>query len=133
MSTWSNYTPVWVASGTQPVLNNGTITSRYIQQGKFVTYVGRLVAGSTTTFGTGNYSISLPVTSANFFGSNGVIGTSWLRYTVDYQGVLVDGGTTFTIRAVGSTYGANAVWTTTVPATFASGDWLSWCCTYEAA
>lgn len=67
-STWQNvgvqnYTPTWSSAGTQPALGNGTLTGRYVQIGKLVVAELLLVAGSTTTFGTGIYTFSLPVTS----------------------------------------------------------------------
>lgn len=58
------YTPVWTASGTAPALGNGTLTGQYYVRGKQVQFHLELVAGSTTTFGTGSYSFTLPFTAA---------------------------------------------------------------------
>lgn len=57
----SSYTPAWTSSGTAPVLNNGTLTGTYIQVGKLVIGQANLIMGSTTTFGTGNYRLSVPI------------------------------------------------------------------------
>lgn len=57
---WQSYTPSWTSTGTQPVLNNGSLTGSYIELGKLVVARFILIMGSTTTFGTGSYSISLP-------------------------------------------------------------------------
>lgn len=58
------YTPAWTASGTAPAVGNGTIAGRYLQIGKLVHVKIRLTAGSTSTFGTGDWRFSLPVTAA---------------------------------------------------------------------
>ena len=62
---WQTYVPVWTSSGTAPALNNGTVTGKYVQIGKTVVFNFTWAAGTTTTFGTGNYSFSLPVTAQN--------------------------------------------------------------------
>jgi transcription elongation factor len=133
--TWLDYTPTWSSSGTAPVLGNGSLTSRYCQIGDLVIYQGRLVAGSTTTYGTGTYGLSLPVTAYNAFGSNGVIGSIWWRdgSGADFQGQAINVGTAFNARPAGATYGGNSAWGATAPMTMANGDWVSWTCTYEAA
>src|SRR5688500_12750202 len=59
--TWATYTPTWASSGTQPAIGNGTLAGRYASVGKIVYVKLRLVAGSTTTFGTGDWTFSLPV------------------------------------------------------------------------
>lgn len=61
---WASYVPVWSSSGTAPALGNGTLTGRWVQIGKTVHAAVKLVAGSTTTFGTGGYSFTLPVAAA---------------------------------------------------------------------
>lgn len=58
---WTAYTPVWGASTTNPVIGNGTLTGNYIQAGKLVIWRFQINSGTTTTYGTGNYTISLPV------------------------------------------------------------------------
>lgn len=54
------YTPVWTAATTAPVLGNGTLTGGYMLVGKMCDFVITLTAGSTTTFGSGAYSFTLP-------------------------------------------------------------------------
>ena len=61
---WVAYTPTWTAPTTNPVLGNGTITGRYALIGKTCHVAIRLVTGSTTTYGTGNYLFSVPFTSS---------------------------------------------------------------------
>lgn len=67
------YTPVWdQASGTQPVLGNGTITGRYLRNGRICKVQIILTLGTTTTTGNGatSYRFSLPFTSNNAFTQN---------------------------------------------------------------
>ena len=59
---WTSYTPTWTAS-SNPSIGNGTITGRYIQVGKMVHVWIRVVGGSSTTFGSGTYAWSMPVTA----------------------------------------------------------------------
>lgn len=60
-----SYTPTWSASGTAPSIGNGTRVGRYIRIGDWVRTWGKIHFGSTTTFGTGTYSFSLPIVAAN--------------------------------------------------------------------
>jgi hypothetical protein len=60
---WGAYTPAWTAATTNPALGNGTISGRFIQMGQNVDYWLTLIPGSTTTFGSGVYSFSLPVSA----------------------------------------------------------------------
>jgi hypothetical protein len=61
---WTSYTPVWSSSGTAPALVNGTMVGYYAKVGRLVTAKIELNSGSSTTFGTGFYSWTLPVTAA---------------------------------------------------------------------
>ena len=63
-SAWTSYTPTWTSTGTAPVLGNGTIVGYYAKVGRLVTTKIAMEGGSTTTFGSGNYSFSLPLTAA---------------------------------------------------------------------
>jgi len=68
---WASYTPVWSSSGTAPAIGNGTISGRWVQVGKTVSVKISLLFGTTSTYGTGGYSISLPVAAATSVGSVG--------------------------------------------------------------
>src|SRR5688572_9025428 len=61
---WTAYTPSWTGSVSNPVLNNGTLTGRYrrVTGSDLIVVEGRLTCGSTTTYGSGTYYISVPVT-----------------------------------------------------------------------
>lgn len=62
---WTAYTPTWTAVTTNPALGNGSLVGRYMKIGRTVFCNINLVAGSTTTFGSGNYSWSLPAQAAS--------------------------------------------------------------------
>lgn len=61
----SSYTPVITSSGGSFAIGNGTITGRYIKVGRSVTVYGGFAFGSSTSYGTGTYDISLPVTAGS--------------------------------------------------------------------
>lgn len=67
---WAAYTPAWTALTTNPVLGNGTLTGKFAQIGKTVVFRIDLTIGSTTSFGSGQWRFSLPVTSAAGTGMN---------------------------------------------------------------
>jgi hypothetical protein len=60
-SALTSYTPSWTAVTTNPAIGNGTIVGAYKQIGKMVFFRVSIAFGSTTTYGSGAYSISLPV------------------------------------------------------------------------
>jgi len=60
---YTAYTPSWTASGTAPVLGNGSLTGRYLLVGKICYVQMFFAAGSTTTFGSGEWRFSLPFAS----------------------------------------------------------------------
>jgi hypothetical protein len=59
---WTAYTPSWGSSGTAPAIGNGTIDGAWISAGKLVHFRAVITMGTTTTYGTGTYTIGLPAT-----------------------------------------------------------------------
>ncbi len=55
------YSVTWTGSVANPSLGNGTLAGSYILHGRFADVFVQLQAGSTTTFGTGDWLFSLPV------------------------------------------------------------------------
>lgn len=55
-----SYTPVWTATTTNPVINNGTLAGTYSIRGNIVELTIRTYMGTTTTYGSGNYMWSIP-------------------------------------------------------------------------
>lgn len=134
--TWTNYTPTWASSGTAPAIGNGTLSGRYLQapNSKTVHAVVKLLAGSTTTFGTGGYTFSLPVSAATNVDR---AGSAYMRDASaggsgHYTGVVTIGTGTPTVFAAfeGS---AHAQLAATTPVTWVNTDFWVFSLTYEAA
>jgi hypothetical protein len=129
MGAWESYTPTWASTGTDPTLGNGTIAGSYQQRDKFLVFRVRLVMGSTTTYGTGTWSLTAP--------------TSFTAVSrVDGFGRCTDAGVgnwSFAVRGVTSTtvsmleHSARANVTNTAPFTWASTDDLSFTAFAELA
>jgi hypothetical protein len=133
LGSWTAYTPVWTSSGTAPVLGNGTLTGSYIQIGKTVHYRIRLRTGTTTTYGTGSYRFSLPVTTvATFAGAGEVIGQASLL-DASPSARYARNAYTYDDTKVSLVDEAGTGVTNTVPFTWANTDTLSIVGTYEAA
>jgi hypothetical protein len=129
IGSWVEFGSVaWTASSVNPALGNGTLTAHYARIGSTVLYKGAVVAGGTTTFGTGYWIFSLPV--AGTLGNRNV-GVAALHdssaSTADRAGALEFLSST-TFRVV-----ANGRVDATTPFTWASGDSLQWLLAYEAA
>lgn len=130
---WTAYTPLWTAASTDPVLGNGTKASEYQKTGKRVTYAGRITMGSTTTFGTGVWYVSLPVAAATSSPFLRFIGAA---YFYDNSTISNRFGGACGLDTVGRIEfypGSGAQTTGTGPFTWATSDELQWCITYEAA
>lgn len=57
----SVYQPEWQSSGVAPTVGNGAIVGDWSRQGSVVHFSAQLTVGSTSTFGTGFYRITLPM------------------------------------------------------------------------
>lgn len=133
---WTSYTPTWTSSGTAPAIGNGSLTGDYMRAGALVIFRIVLTMGGTTTYGTGTYSLSLPVAAATGIGRQVLTGGARdASATADYviHGVITDASTTVSLRALPGTAGnALANMSPTVPFTWASSDVLTIGGTYEA-
>lgn len=122
---WTAYTPEWKASTTSPVVNNGSIAGFFIKIGPLVHWRIKLLMGSTTTFGSGNYSFSLPPTCVpvSSWSRDQPYGQVSLRDASPASAVTriatptIDGSDEFYARSE-----AGAVATHLVPWTWANGD-----------
>jgi|SRR5882757_863645 len=56
---WTAYTPVLTGT-TNPVIGNGSLLGAYVLAGKLVHWRWSFTSGTTTTYGSGNYVITLP-------------------------------------------------------------------------
>ena len=119
---WTTYTPTWTASTTNPTIGNGVLTGVYRQIGNQVDFSAYVTAGTTTTFGSGEYRISLPVTA---FTSevNGKFSAAILddgiNWYLDYWAMGIANGFNdrVNLRAVGG-----GTWGNTSPFTFGVND-----------
>ena len=129
------YTPAWTSTGTAPVLSNGTLTGRYKLVGKMCDATIKLTAGTTTTYGTGNWMFSLPFACsstgewiARAFAGDASVGAAGYSQGTAY---VAASGTTVA-PYFGNTGGAASA-TATVPQTWANGDRLWITVRYETA
>ena len=137
LGVYVDFTPVWVSSGTAPALGNATLTGRYAQIGKQVHCYGRIVFGSTSTFGSGTYKFGLPVLAAANAVNSRVGGPVELFDTSASATGLGRAQITDNNRFAAN-YGATYLGTLTAigpaaPWTWATGDIVAWNLTYEAA
>ena len=133
---WTSYTPTWTGSGGNPAIGNGTLAGKYIQAGKLVVFQITIIAGSTTTFGTGNYGTSLPFAPTayrwRFYGTVGNSGITDVWACARSAG----GGSTaveLTHASVSASTVVDAFITPTVPHTMGTADYIYIHGTYEAA
>ena len=131
-SAWTTYTPSWTAS-TNPSLGNGTINGRYMKIGRIVIAEVTLFPGSTTTYGSGSWAFSLPVTSATKSTTGLVMARMFDTSTsANYCGVGQIGSNDTAARFIAPSSGTNNV-ASTSPFTWASGDECRITMVYEAS
>lgn len=114
--TWTAYTPTWTASMTNPVLGDGALTGVCRIIGKDAAVQIQLVMGSTTTFGSGEWYLSLPVTSVQVE----LPGVAWAWRGGYYVGIAIGTSPGNKIKIIDSS--ARLPWSSTVPAAWAEGD-----------
>jgi hypothetical protein len=134
-TAWTSYTPVWTAASVNPVIGNGTITGQYKVIGKTCFVRGNVAMGSTTTFGTGEWYISMPFTASH---ADAILmtanlldnGTAWYNATVNGARAGFNYKTAIQYQAVGGT--ANDI-NATQPFTWANSDRFLWNGSFEIA
>jgi hypothetical protein len=134
-TSWTSYTPEWSSAGTQPSIGNGSRTGKYKVIGKTCFVRGNIVMGSTTTFGTGEWYVSMPLTASN---ADAILMTAqlldnlsaWYNATINGARAGFSYKTAIQYQATGGT--ANDV-NATQPFTWVSGDRFLWNGSYEIA
>ena len=111
------FTPTWGSSGTAPSIGNGSILGEYVRAGGVVHWRVTITPGSTTTFGSGEYTVSLPTACRG--AEAGPVGSSYLYAAAYRVGVVAPTGPT-TIKVYHDATPTTA-WSATSPATFALG------------
>lgn len=118
------YTPTWTAS-VNPSIGNGTITGLYYLRGRTCWLDVYLVMGSTTTFGTGAWSLSIPFTSKAMdtgVPPSGVMTAFAFDSGTNYR---LGTGSLISTAALRTIFDSSADYTgPTVPITWANGDGL---------
>jgi hypothetical protein len=60
---WTAYSPSWTATTTNPTIGNGSLVGAFAQAGKLTFFRAAVNFGTTTTFGSGAYLLSLPASA----------------------------------------------------------------------
>jgi hypothetical protein len=134
-TAWTSYTPDWTAASSNPAIGNGTIEGYYKIIGKTCFVRGNIVIGSTTTFGTGEWYVSMPFTASN---ADGILmtanlldnGTAWYNAVMNGARAGFNYKAPIQYQAVGGT--ANDV-NPTQPFAWATSDRFIWNGSYEIA
>ncbi|MFB7285429.1 hypothetical protein [Actinacidiphila glaucinigra] len=135
LAAWTTYTPTWTGATTNPVVNNGTLIGLFMKIGRTCHYQINLTAGSTTTFGAGTLAFDLPATAASrgatYLGHGHLLqgSTRWGGQYIISPGASA-ASPSFPTSGSPSTH---ALWTPTVPVTYASGGQMRITGTYETA
>lgn len=132
---WISYTPVWTAASVNPVINNGTIEGWYKLVGKTCFVRGNIAMGSTTTFGSGEWYVSMPFTASH---ADAILmtanlldnGSAWYNAVVNGARAGFNYKAPLQYQAVGGT--ANDV-NATQPFTWANSDRFLWNGSFEIA
>lgn len=135
-ATWTTYTPTWTAPTTNPAIGNGILTGAWTKNGKTITVRVSMKPGSTTTYGSGEWRFALPETAAVVSGIT--IDSAWVGSAYGFDSGVANrsgtsrispGGTYVTVTSDG---GADT-WRSTIPQTWANGDYMVLEIEYEAA
>jgi hypothetical protein len=133
---WTSYTPIWTSSSINPAIGNGTITGAYQVIGKTCFVRGNIAMGSTTTFGTGEWYVSMPITAVN---ADAILmtvtlldnGSAW--YNAIMAGARAGFNTKAAIQYVNIQNGTANDVNETQPFTWTNGDRFIWNGSYEIA
>jgi hypothetical protein len=132
---WISYTPSWTAASVNPLIGNGSLQGWYKLVGKTCFVRGNIVMGSTTTFGTGEWYVSMPFTASH---ADAILmtanlldnGTAWYNATLNGARAGFNYKTAIQYQVVGGT--ADSI-TPTAPFTWTNSDRFLWNGSYEIA
>ena len=123
----TSYVATWTSTGTAPVLGNGTLTGKYIRNGRTVLVTVELLLGSTSTTGTGDWRFALPTTvTTPWLGSASMNDTGTQAYVGTVLAVNGQSYAVVTANAAGGNVGA------AIPFTWVSTDVLRFTVEYES-
>jgi hypothetical protein len=120
-----SFTPAWTGSVTNPAIGNGTMQFFWKRTGRSIRIRGRITMGSTTTFGSGIYSLGFPTALPGVVSNGRAVGAaqgldSGTAYIAGAC-FVADGGNVINMVANGNTN----LWGALIPQTWAIGDELS--------
>jgi len=134
-TAWTSYTPSWTAASSNPVIGNGTITGQYKVIGKTCFVRGNIVMGSTTTFGSGEWYVSMPFTASNADAI--LLNANILDNSTAWYNALIAGARAgFNFKSAiqyQNTGGTTDSLSPTTPFTWTNGDRFLWNGSYEIA
>ncbi len=133
---WTAYTPQWTAASSNPAINNGTIQGYYKVVGKTCFVRGNIAMGSTTTFGSGEWYVSMPFTASH---ADGILmsatlldnGSAW--YNATMNGARAGFNHKAAIQYQHNSNGTAVEINPTQPFTWTNGDRFIWNGSYEIA
>ena len=135
-NSWASYGVMWSSDAVPPSLGNGTLEGYYKQIGKTVFIRVKLVFGTTTNGGSGNWYFSLPTNAAAAYGVQfpcSILndGLAWYQGTVNGQyGGFID-KTAVIVQSAGGANSSQGL-TATHPFTFGNLDSVQFNGSYEA-
>lgn len=135
-TAWTAYTPVWTAGTTNPSIGNGTIEGYYKVIGKTCFVRGNIAMGSTTTFGSGEWYVSMPFTASH---ADAILmtvtlldnGSAW--YNATMNGARAGFNTKAAMQFVNYNNGTADDVNATHPFTWANSDRFIWNGSFEIA
>ncbi|MFD8404673.1 hypothetical protein ACFV1G_08315 [Streptomyces anulatus] len=130
---WTPYTPTWSGATTNPAIGNGVLLGRYMKWGRTCQVRIDISMGSTTTYGSGGWSLSLPAAA---HGSGAQLGLAHAFQSQRNAGQfnVSPGASVGLVFFPNSGTPANLAWaSSSVPLTWASGGRLTVEMTYETA
>ncbi|MFD7746698.1 hypothetical protein ACFV2V_13920 [Streptomyces sp. NPDC059698] len=130
---WTPYTPTWSGATTNPAIGNGTVTARHMKWGRSCRVRWDILMGSTTTYGSGGWSLSLPF-PAHATGNQSGTMHAFQSGRVDGQIAVSPGASVGLVFFPTSGSPANLSWaSSSVPFTWAAGGRLFGYLEYETA
>jgi hypothetical protein len=132
---WTAYTPQWTSDNVNPAIGNGTIEGYYKVIGKTCFVRGNIAMGSTTTFGTGEWYVSMPFTASH---ADAILmsatlldnGSAWYNAILNGARAGFNHKSAIQYQVVGGT--ADSI-TPTGPFTWTTADRFIWNGSYEIA
>lgn len=121
---WQSYTPVWTTSGAAPSIGNGSIVGKWNKIARDTLVYVRMDFGSTTNFGTGAWTLTLPKVSADQMFGSGAADVAGTFYLISPRSA--SSGATCVLFADNATNNVTQL----IPGTWASGGFLEFTLRY---